>query len=74
MKKPQEARATPSPEHLLCSSNSTTYYLPVLSTYVVLSDIHQTFIKNIKKNFIKFIFPTLNMMNIFEKNIRDYGT
>ncbi len=42
MKKPQEARATPRPEHLLCSSNSTTYHLPMLSTSVVLSEIHQT--------------------------------
>ncbi len=42
MKKPQEARATPRPEHLLCSSNSTTYHLPMLSTSVVVSEIHQT--------------------------------
>ncbi len=42
MKKPQEARATPRPEHLLCSSNSTTYHLPMLSTSVALSEIHQT--------------------------------
>jgi hypothetical protein len=42
MKKPQEARATPRPEHLLCSSNSTTYHLPMISTSVVLSEIHQT--------------------------------
>jgi hypothetical protein len=29
MKKPKEARATPRPEHLLCSSNSTTHHLPI---------------------------------------------
>jgi hypothetical protein len=47
MKMPQEARATPRPEHLLCSSNSTTYHLPMLSTSVVLSEIYQT-LKKIK--------------------------
>jgi hypothetical protein len=40
MKKPQEARATPSPEHLLCFGNFTTYHLPMLSISVVLSEIH----------------------------------